>query len=384
MRNAGEMLRQRISEEIRRCGPIPFSRYMEMCLYEPELGYYQRPEEKFGKDGDFYTSSDVHAVFGRLLAMQFEEMWRVMGSPQPFEIVELGPGRGLFARDVLDWLAAHYPAFYGAVRYSLVEVSTTLRIKLGERLAEHVSRGKAQVRASLDFVLENPSIVFCNEFFDALPVQLVTPEGEVRVEIREEIGSEPRFNEVIVPASSAALQYLDRFSVLPEAGERLEAGLAAQHRIKDIAAAMQSGFLVVIDYGYLREEQLRGRHRGSLVCSRRHTLSESPYDLPGEQDITSHVNFTALQAAAGMHLRGLVTQAQFLLGIGEADEFASVFQHATLPQERAKMGLQLKHLIAPEGMGETFQVMVLEKGLSGVEAKQLSGLRFYRELSARA
>ncbi len=384
MSKAGELLRQRIAEEIRRCGPVPFSRYMEMCLYEPELGYYQRPEEKFGKDGDFYTSSDVHAVFGRLLAMQFEEMWRVMGSPQPFEIVEMGPGRGLFARDVLDWLEAHYPAFYRAVRYWLVEASTALRTRLGDRLAEHVSRGKAQVRASLDFGLNNRSIVFCNEFFDALPVQLVTPDGEVRVEICEEIASGPRFTEVIVPASSAVLHYLDRFSVLPEAGERLEAGLVAQHWIKDISVAMQAGFLVVIDYGYLREEQLRGRHRGTLVCSRQHRLSESPYDLPGEQDITSHVNFTALQAAAGMDLLGLVTQAQFLLGIGEADEFAGVFQHATLPQERAKMGLQLKHLIAPEGMGETFQVMVLAKGLSGVDAGQLSGLRFYREISARA
>ena len=89
---SGNKLRARIVEEIRRCGPIPFSRYMEMCLYEPELGYYARPREQFGKAGDFYTSSDVHAVFGRLLARQFEEMWRVLGSPERIDLIELGAG----------------------------------------------------------------------------------------------------------------------------------------------------------------------------------------------------------------------------------------------------------------------------------------------------
>ena len=96
-------LRQIIEQEIRERGPIPFSRYMELCLYHPELGYYSRHAEQFGKAGDFYTSSDVHAVFGRLLARQFEEIWRALGSPVRIEILELGPGRGQFAQDVLDW-----------------------------------------------------------------------------------------------------------------------------------------------------------------------------------------------------------------------------------------------------------------------------------------
>ena len=94
-------LHQKIEQEIHERGPIPFSRYMELCLYDPEHGYYSRKAQQFGKAGDFYTSSDVHAVFGRLLARQFEEMWRVLGSPVPIVIRELGPGRGLFAQDVL-------------------------------------------------------------------------------------------------------------------------------------------------------------------------------------------------------------------------------------------------------------------------------------------
>jgi SAM-dependent MidA family methyltransferase len=143
-------LRQRIVEEVGRKGPIPFSRYMELCLYEPELGYYSRPREKFGKAGDFYTSSDVHAVFGRLLARQFEEMWRVMDSPPRLDVIELGPGRGLFARDVLDWSAKQCPELARALRYSLVEQSTHLRAGLQERLSEHIAAGECAAFDSLE------------------------------------------------------------------------------------------------------------------------------------------------------------------------------------------------------------------------------------------
>src|SRR3954466_8985153 len=114
-------LREKITEEIRQHGPMPFARYMDLCLYHPELGYYSRAQEKFGKAGDFYTSSDVHAVFGRLLARQFEEMWRARGEPARLDVIEAGPGRGLFARDVLDWSAKKFPKFFAALHYVLVE-----------------------------------------------------------------------------------------------------------------------------------------------------------------------------------------------------------------------------------------------------------------------
>ena len=116
-------LRQIIEQEIREHGPIPFSRYMELCLYHAELGYYSRNAEQFGKAGDFYTSSDVNAVFGRLLARQFDEIWRALGSPPQIEILELGPGRGLFAQDVLAWSEKKFPEFFHALHYSLAERS---------------------------------------------------------------------------------------------------------------------------------------------------------------------------------------------------------------------------------------------------------------------
>src|ERR1700747_2119596 len=143
-------LRQKIEQEIRERGPMPFSRYMEMCLYDPELGYYSRPAEKFGKAGDFSPSSDGHAVCGRLLARQFEEMWRVLDKPEQLEILELGPGRGLFAQDVLDWSEKKFPEFYRALRYTLVERSPSLRERLRALFGSRLESGKVQFNDEVD------------------------------------------------------------------------------------------------------------------------------------------------------------------------------------------------------------------------------------------
>jgi SAM-dependent MidA family methyltransferase len=366
-------LRSIIEEEIRERGPIPFSRYMELCLYHPEHGYYSRSSEQFGKAGDFYTSSDVHALFGRLLARQFEEMWRFLGHPARLDIVELGPGRGLFARDVLDWSRKKFPEFFRAMRYVLVERSPALRDKLAQTLAEHVAEGKAAIHSedADQWSFADNMIIFANEFFDALPVEVLSNHGELRV--RWNAG---RFEEEFVSATADELEYLDRYGVHPEEGERVEAGLAAQRWMRRIGERVPRGFVVAIDYGYVREELLAGRHRGTIMCYRQHTVSPNAFEAPGEQDITAHVNFTALRAAGeagGLHCLGLVTQAQFLMGIGEETQFADAFEECRVDQERAKVALQLKHLVTPAGMGETFQVLVMGKG---IDDAKLAGLKF--------
>jgi SAM-dependent MidA family methyltransferase len=392
-------LREKIVREIREHGPIPFSRYMELCLYDPDLGYYSQNAERFGKAGDFYTSSDVHAVFGRLLARQFEEMWRVLGSPEQIEILELGPGRGLFARDVLDWSEKKFPAFFAAARYSLFEHSPALRQRLQETLSRHFATAKAGFSQGLKPGLtgerngtaeavpfhggpqrqvtrrpaEIPMIIFANEFFDALPVEVVSTQGELRID--EKGGC---FIETWTPATDRELEFLDRYGVHPEDDERVEISLITQHHMQQAAASIQRGFLVAIDYGYTREELLAGRHRGTVMAYRQHSASANPYEAPGEQDITAHVNFTALTAAAeqqGMQVHPLLTQSQFLLGIGEQNQFADAFEECRLPQERAKVALQLKHLVTPAGMGETFHVLAASKGMPDALQK-LSGLNF--------
>jgi SAM-dependent MidA family methyltransferase len=382
-------LRQKIEQEIRERGPIPFSRYMEMCLYDPELGYYSRHAEQFGKAGDFYTSSDVHAVFGRLLARQFNEMWWVLGSPEQIEILELGPGRGLFAQEVLDWSEKKFPDFFGALHYTLVERSPALRGRLPVTLSKHMATGRASLgalpvgtaeavpfhgKAERALATEVAVIIFANEFFDALPVEVLSPQGALRISTNAN-----RFVETWVPASVEELEFLDRYGVHPADGERVEAALLAHDYMSRITATMNRGFMVVIDYGYTRAEQLAGRHRGTITAFRQHAVSASPYEAPGGQDITAHVNFSALTAAAegnGMQTRPLLTQSQFLMGIGEENQFADAFEECRLPQEKAKVALQLKHLVTPAGIGETFQVLVGSKGVDQDELAELSGLSF--------
>ena len=377
-------LRQKIVQEIQEHGPIPFSRYMEMCLYDPELGYYSRNAEKFGKAGDFYTSSDVHAAFGRLLARQFEEMWRLLGSPAEMEVLELGPGRGLFAQDVLDWSEKKFPEFFRATRYGLLERSAALQERLKTTVDRHIASGKAVIvegeRSApgkfRSLAGEAPVIVFANEFFDALPVEVVSDKGTLRVSARGD-----HFVEEWTKTSAAEHEFLDRHGVHPEAGDRTEVSLVAQKWMLRIAKSLTQGFVIAIDYGYTRDEQLAGRHIETVMAYRQHSTSTNAYEAPGEQDITAHVNFTALAGAAeagGMSVHKLRTQSQFLLGIGENNQFADAFEECSLPQEKAKVALQLKHLVTPAGVGETFHVMIASKGVGASVAEKLSGLSFGR------
>lgn len=424
-------LRPIIEQEIREHGPIPFSRYMELCLYHPELGYYARDAEQFGKAGDFYTSSDVHAVFGRLLARQFEEIWKSLDSPGEIEILELGPGRGLFAQDVLSWSEKKFPEFFPALHYSLAEQSPKLRDRLRGVLAGFLESGKASSvsenaaerrdhrrlkpwfsdasggaaeaaisRNAADsfyaeaakagsrpaatvpdnpieqraLAAEVPLIVFANEFFDALPVEVLSPQGALRVSAEN-----GRFVETWVPPGPEEAEFLDRYGVHPEPGERIEVPLLAYRYMARLAASLRTGVIIAVDYGYTRQEQLGGRHRGTLMAYRQHSALLNPYEAPGEQDLTAHVNFTALSAAAeenGMQAQPLLTQSQFLMGIGEANQFADAFEDCGLPQERAKVALQLKHLVTPAGMGESFHVLLTSKGLALARVEGLSGLSF--------
>ena len=368
-------LRRKIEEEIRSRGPIPFSRYMEMCLYDEEHGYYTRNAAQFGKAGDFYTSSDVHAVFGRLMARQFDEMWRALGSPEHIAIKELGPGRGLFAQDVLDWSEKKFPSFFHALHYVLVERSPALRKRIEQTLERHLQSGKVTL-SSDDKLVEASTIIFANEFFDALPVEIASTKGSLHIDMRE-----GRFVETWAMASSEELEFLDRYSVHPEEGERVEVPLAAQSCAQNVLHDIDHGFLVAIDYGYTRDEQLAGRHRGTLKAIRQHSVSANPYEAPGEQDITADVNFTALASSIeklGWKTQKLITQSQFLMGIGEANQFADAFEDCRLPQERAKVALQLKHLVTPAGMGESFHVLVASNGVEAEKVSALSGLNFGR------
>ena len=354
---------------------------MELCLYDPELGYYSRNAQQFGKAGDFYTSSDVHAVFGRLLARQFDEMWRALGSPEKIRLVELGPGRGLFAHDVLSWSQKKFPDFFSALHYELVENSQPLRGQIQESLGRYIESGKAELitLAVLERKTGFDGIVFANEFFDALPVEILSAKGSLRVDTRD-----GRFVETWAKASPGEMEFLDRYSVHPENDERVEAPLAAQQTLDRIAASVQRGFLVAIDYGYTRDELLAGRHRGTLKAIRQHSVSADPYEAPGEQDITADVNFTALAAAAekqGMQTHRLVTQSQFLMGIEKPIDLPMP-SRSHLPQERAKVRFSSSTWSPRRAWAKAFMFLLLRREWQE-KMESLSGLNFGRRPMAR-
>jgi SAM-dependent MidA family methyltransferase len=286
----------------------------------------------------------------------------------------------------------------------LQETSPVLRTKLQETLRDHLDAGKAAVPEERSNVAqrfsagtrdqddqvpegrptgpcrtlapETPLIVFANEFFDALPVEIIGTSGKLHLALENN-----RLHETWLPPLAEELEFLDRYGVHPEAGERIEVPIVAQDCMRKIARATERGSLAitVIDYGYTRNQQLAGRHRGTLMAYRHHSASSDPYQAPGEQDLTAHVNFTALAAACeqeGMQVEKLRTQSQFLMGIGEKNQFADAFEDCRLPQERAKVALQLKHLVTPVGMGETFQVLMASRAINPKKIAALSGLSF--------
>jgi SAM-dependent MidA family methyltransferase len=329
---AGELL----SAEIRRSGPISFHRFMQAALYAPDAGYYRRGgpagqpgHDPFGKAGDFFTAEQIQPVFGILLAARIREIYRQMGSPGDFTVVELGAGRAEMAEAFSEW------------RYLPLDLDSG---ELPERFT---------------------GVVFSNEFFDALPVHVaVWRDGGFREQCVALDDSGAFVWHEGGPVSARAADYLSRYFPPPEEGRWYEANLDALAWIERIGRALRTGFALTIDYGYTRAESVRFP-AGTLMGYHRHTARENVLEFPGERDITAHVNFTALEEHGARHgLRTLrfETLAATLLAAGEADGFAQVLQAAN-PTEEFRRRMQLKTLLF--GMGETFRVLLQRKEEEG-------------------
>jgi len=362
-----------LAERIRERGPLTFAEYMQACLYHPEHGYYSRPEAR--RFADYYTSPDVHPVFGRLLARQIAEMWELLGRPATFLAVEAGAGTARLARHILDFAARQLPGFYAALHYLAVEQSAARRACAEARLEAHRQAGHASVAAGLP--KEIPAgCILSNELLDALPVhRVIRQHGELR-EVYVALDGE-RFADQVGPLSTPALaEYFAAQQVALREGQQAEAGLAACDWIEQAGRCLARGFVLTMDYGHRAVELYDERHlRGTLLAYRRHRVSEDFYALPGEQDLTAHVNFTALDLwgrRAGLEPAGLVTQAAFLLALGRANDFADLYDEDQDETERLRARLLLKTLLFPEGMGETFHVFIQSEGL---KAPSLTGLR---------
>jgi len=367
-----------ILDRIRSQGEITFASFMEAALYEPGLGYYTSAGRKVGAEGDFYTSMNVHSAFGRIIAKEICRFWEVLDAPAAFTIAEAGAGGGQLALDILDAISELNETLYGRLSYRLIEKEPSLKEAQAELLSRHArqlawSSPDELVAGSLSFT----GCIVSNELFDAMPVHIVemTEQGLKELYVGAD---QDGFSELLRPLSTPELAaYLERYQVRLLPGQRGEINLAAPGWLAAAAKTLERGFVLTIDYGYLTEELYASQRRnGTLLCYHRHSTSEDPYLLVGEQDITTHINFSQLMEAGkdvGLTPVWFGEQYRFLLGVGLVEELIRLESLAETEQERLKHRLALKKLMLPEGgMGDTFKVLVQAKG---VENPQLLCMR---------
>lgn len=366
-----------IAAEIAASGPIPFVRFMESALYHPQFGYYMRspepPNERIGRRGDFYTSSDVHPILGQAVATQAEQMYRLLGQPHPFTIVEMGPGKGLLAKHILTTCAYRYPSLFQHLRYVLIDRSPAMRELQHRNLAPWLDRA-----ALLTWVDDLANVApqsltglfFSNELVDSFPVHRV----QVTAKGIEELGvdyRDGRFVECLMPLSSDTLVHrLPSVSADWPKGYRTEINLQASEWMQQVARRLNRGFALTIDYGHSQQDLYRpDRKQGTFLCYSRQSINEDPFLRVGEQDMTAHVDFSNLAAIGEewkLRTTGFTNQMSFLMGLGVEQMMAELEQDS--PQFKAAI-----HLLRPNGMGTTFKVLIQHKG---IQQPELDGLQY--------
>ena len=340
-------------------GWISFARYMELALYAPGLGYYSAGSRKLGAAGDFITAPELSPLFGRTLARQLAELL----AQGVTDIIELGAGSGALAAAVLEELAAldQLPR-----RYRILEVSADLRERQQQRLRTRLPQFVDRIEW-LDRLPDRlNAVVIGNEVLDALPVHRIRVNQGSIEELGVTAGGQG-YAWATQPAADALAAAARQLS-LPDDYET-EINLAAPALVSDLARRLDHGALLFIDYGFPAREFFHPqRNRGTLMCHYRHRIHEDPFLWPGLQDITAHVDFSAVaQARGALDLLGYVNQAQFLVNCGITGLLAET--PASDVARYAPLAAQAQQLLSPAEMGELFKVIALGRGI----ASPLSG-----------
>ena len=343
-------LGESIRETIRTQGPQSFAWFMRQALYHPEHGYYSSGRCAIGRKGDYFTNVSVGPLFGQLLAAQFFEIWERLGKVNDFVIVEQGAHDGQFAQDVLEFVQKRLPEFFGALRYRILEPFPILQER--QRQTLEAFGDKIEWRESPQ---SSTGVYFSNELLDAMPVRLIRDGTEKLVGLN---GDNLIFVERPVDKTmfnQAAVEYVDQ-----------------------IAANLQRGYVIAIDYGFLDEEfertvQVRARHRNL----------DSPFEQIGDADITMSVHWRSIVERAqanGLRVAGFTDQHHFLTGIISQSESGERGQSLLADSRKAKRELQT--LLHPEMLGRAFQVLAFAKNV-GPEANPLAGFKFARQLGPK-
>ena len=364
----------RLADLIRDRGPLTVAAFMDYALYDPENGYYARAARRSGRAGDFFTSVDVGPLFGELLEIQLAELFAILQTSdfrlQTFDLVEAGAGNGRLSADILSAARERDPHFYDAIRLHLVEASGEARRAQTATLGDTADR-LASSGASLPSSFEG--VLIANELLDAMPVHQVVMREQGLKEVYIDVGGPgmPALRTIEGPLSTPALaEHLAHAGAELQSGWRVEINLRAVEWIRDAARRLRRGFIIVIDYGHDARELYSPTHAAGTLTSFRGHRSAGPessaatppwLQSPGEQDITSHVDFTSLRAAAesdGLQTLGFLDQTYFLLGLIEDRNVAlNGPRYDDNKRRRA-----LKTLVMPGGLGSTFKVMIFGNG----------------------
>jgi SAM-dependent MidA family methyltransferase len=372
---------------------ITFAEYMDMVLYHSQDGYYSTQAVNLGKKGDFFTSVHLGADFGEMLAVQFVDMWESLGKPPKFSLVEMGAGQGYLAADILIFLQREYLDFFEIFEYIIIEKSPILQQQQQQKLQDFTVSW-----CNWEEIIDN-SIVGCffsNELVDAFPIhQFIVNQGKIEeifithesfLPVKPPAETSDKWENAFVEvtgeiSTSRLLNYFEiiDINIQTYADEyRSEVNLAALDWLTTVSAKLQKGYLLTIDYGYSATRYYNPRRvQGNLQCYYQHQRHDNPYINVGKQDITTHVDFTALELwgeKCGLKKVGFTQQALFLMALGLGTRISQVSDSKLPVNELLQRRDRLQQLLDPMGLG-SFGVLIQSKELSDNESsRNLKGL----------
>jgi SAM-dependent MidA family methyltransferase len=359
-----EIIKQKIHEK----GPITFCDFMEMCLYYPRLGYYTSAENKIGCNGDYYTSPYLTTVFGEMISKQLEEMWDKLGK-ETFTIVEYGGGTGLLCHSILNQLKNN-KELYDQLNYCIIEKNISVQ-------RENNSHEKLSWHESIEEIAPVVGCILSNELIDNFPVHQVIMEDEL-MEIFVDFKND--FIEPLQPASLELTNYLRELKINLPKEFRTEINLQVIDWMKEIGTALQKGFVLTIDYGFPSFELYSSRRsKGTILCYHQHRINDCPYSNIGKQDITAHVNFSAMHywgLKNGLEYSGFTDQTHFLLALGLVAYLRKMEEDTTVDDTDNKKKFFFINSFLMD-MGNKLKVLIQHKGIS---KPFLTGLSFAQQL----
>lgn len=361
------LLARSLIQRIRLEGPIPFRDWMQIALYDEGGGYYARHDlERWGRAGDYRTAPERSPLFAATFARYFATLYEQLGSPSKWTIFEAGAGAGHFAEAVLATFRRDYSQIFAATRYVIDEVSADARQRITQRVSEFADR------IEFSRLADNPkrtdaAIVFANELFDAFPVHRVTIRDGKLFELCVGLDAENRFVWIAREPSTPQLNsYLERLGVKLAEGQFAEINLQVEEWMKRAASLFERGYLVLVDYGADAADLYDAPHRreGTLRAFHRHGFADDVLAHPGEQDLTTTIDWTNVRRIGerlGLRVVSFERLDEFLLRAGLLDQLERMAAETVNEADAVVLRSSVRELILPGGMSESFQVLVLER-----------------------